>query len=94
MVVVVVVIVVVPSSPASVRWEPTLNPNPSPHPNPNTFYTPGEMGEAAAAQLEAVRSELTNLEPTSDEARALGSISSDLDLFVEQSAKQRGKVRR
>ena len=50
------------------------------------------MGEAAAAQLEAVRSELTNLEPTSDEARALGSISSDLDLFVEQSAKQRGKV--
>lgn len=52
----------------------------------------GEMGEAAAAQLEAVRSDLTNLELPPDEARALGSISSDLELFVEQSAKQRGKV--
>ena len=90
--------VVVPSSPASVRWEPPLT-----LPLTRTLALtltlihstpPGEMGEAAAAQLEAVRSELTNLEPTSDEARALGSISSDLDLFVEQSAKQRGKVRR
>ena len=53
----------------------------------------GEMGEAAAAQLDALRSDLTNLDPTSDEARALGTISSDLELFVEQSAKQRGKVR-
>ena len=51
-----------------------------------------EMGAAAAAQLDAVRSDLANLEPTTDEARALGSISTDLELFVEQSAKQRGKV--
>jgi len=50
------------------------------------------MGEAASAQLESIRYDLANLEPSSDEARALASISSDLELFVEQAAKQRDKV--
>ena len=50
------------------------------------------MGEAASAQLESIRYDLANLEPSSDEARALASISSDLELFVEQAAKQREKV--
>ena len=38
----------------------------------------GEMGAAASAQLESIRYDLANLEPSSDEARALSSISSDL----------------
>ena len=52
----------------------------------------GEMGDAAASQLESVRYDLADLEPSSEEARALASISSDLELFVEQAAKQREKV--
>ena len=50
------------------------------------------MGEAAASQLDRIRYDLADHEPSSDEARALASISSDLELFVEQAGKQRAKV--
>ena len=40
------------------------------------------MGEAAAAQLEAVRSDLTNLELPPDEARDPGSLTLTLALTL------------
>ena len=51
-----------------------------------------EIGGAAAAQLGLVRADLADLDPSSEEARNLGSISTDLELFVEQSTKQRSRV--
>ena len=51
-----------------------------------------EMGGAAAAQLEAVRAELLATDQSSDGARGLNSMQTDLELFVEQSGKQRAKV--